>query len=300
MINGNTPLAPVMGIYGRAKLGKSTQLSELCAGSGAMAIVASSSALLPAKTFLELPGLNTREAASISEVRKLVKEHGPKCKIMGIDDLTVIVKRSGKEWKVLNRDIIGLIYEDCIPIRDKYGTCFVITLHEQEERISSGKRIRGGPELPGQAPEEFSGYLDVILRAVSDETMELWPFVYHSISRPKWIAGDRLSVFPDQCPMNICEGLRLYGMNIARAPGLEWQDHMTHKLYEMLIAEPDNITNWRDIVKPIVLTAISKNPERYKLGQVKWAVRDALHRAIYQKAKSIDKWLEVPDTVMIG
>lgn len=288
-------LAPIIGIYGKAKIGKSSQLIELC-HSGAIA-TGSSSALLPGQTFLGLPGVTSFIVDNLKALRKLVKVEAPKHKYFGIDDLTQIVNRSGRDWKSLNADIIGLIYEDMIPIRDKHGTCFCITLHEQEERISSNKRIRGGPQLPGQAPEEFSGYLDTVLRASNEETMELWPFVYWSISRPKWIAGDRLSIFPDICPMNIVAGLKLYGLEW-KSPH-SWMDGLSAKLHGELRGLSD-ITQWRDTVKPIIQIAQDKDINKYTLPLIKWAARNALHMTFYERARSVDKWLEVPNDVVIG
>lgn len=286
-------LAPISGIYGKAKVGKSSQLAELVAGKG-IVFTNSKSAMLPAETYIGLPEGTIRQqvTTNLTELRKGVREAAAKYPIVGVDDLSQTIKRTGGAWKELHKQIMGLLTEDMYAARDKYNTLFVITMHEQEERrTSTNKPVRGGPEMPGQAPEEFSGYLDTIVRAVYDEQMELWPVVYWSRIRANWIAGDRMNVIPDCAPMNLAEGIRMYGLDVPRP--FDWMEADVNALAKQMAALED-IRDWRTPAKEYA----AKNMSRGR-PIIKWVVRDALHRAIYRNAATIDKWLEVADTVIV-
>ncbi len=73
--------------------------------------------------------------------------------------------------------------------------------------------------MPGQLPEQFSAFSDIVARVKYDETAAPWKFVLTTVSDAEFIGGDRLSIFPPNAPMNVAEALRAAGYNIPYPKG---------------------------------------------------------------------------------
>lgn len=262
--------------YGPAKIGKTVAAT---AASWHGLVIAAPGALSPAETFLGIPRekMIIREAETLEEINKiLASEAKRKYPTVYVDDLSLAIKREqgGKQmnWRKFDGELNDL--SKYATDRMTAGTPFLITAHEQPDRISSGKFIRGGPQLPGQAPESFSGNMDVVLRGVNDETMQPWPFVMWSRSRGKWIAGDRLTIFPDMGPLNIGEGLRLRGFDIPYPDA--WMKKASDQ-WAQGIAER-GVMEWREVIRP----AFERLKDKYHPRHMMWAATDALHRVVFQ------------------
>lgn len=279
------PSAPFVTLYAPSKVGKTT-----AAGAAAAAglSIAAPGAMTPVRTFLGVPDAAEARANTIPDVIAVLKNQGPKYPVIYIDDWSILVDRSFKgNWNVLGEEIMACA--DATRTLTEKGITVIYTCHEQPARESSGKRVRGGPALPGQYPEKFSALADVVLRGVAEPTAAPWPFVMWSFSRPDWIAGDRLSIFPDQCPLNLAEGLRESGHNIPRPKGLEWMETLCEKL---TVALMDDMENWR----PILRSAMEKLHGKQSPQHLRWAASDALHRAIIRRARaSSTDWLAEPE-----
>jgi hypothetical protein len=279
------PSAPFTILYGPSKIGKTT-----AAGSAAAAglSIAAPGALTPVRTFLGVSDAREARAATIPDVISILRNEGPKHPVVYIDDWSILVDRSFKgNWNALGDEIMACA--DATRNLTEKGITVIYTCHEQPSRESSGKRVRGGPALPGQYPEKFSALADVVLRGVAEPTASPWPFVLWSYSRPDWIAGDRLAIFPDQSPLNLAEGLREAGHNVPRPKGMEWMDALVEKLAVALMADMEN---WRTILRG----AMEKLREKYPAPQLRWAASDALHRAIIRNARAnVTDWLAEPE-----
>jgi hypothetical protein len=280
-------MKPPFGIvFGPSKTGKT-----LCVGAAAAGglIVAAPGALLPLTTHLGIEKLNEKRVAGISDVIATLKSSEAKrAKFVYVDDLSIIVDRSFKgNWNELGDNVLATA--DATRDLTESGIPVFFTMHEQPPRESSGKHVRGGPSLPGQYPEKFSALADVVLRVVPEPTASPWPFVFWSRARPEWLAGDRLSIFPDGCPLNIAEGLRARGIDVPRAIGFEWMDAAVEKVSIKLEADIDN---WREILREWMKANQSKKP----IPHLRWAASDALHRTIFKRSlASPDDWLKAPD-----
>lgn len=281
--------APFTILYAPSKVGKTTAAG---AASAAGLSIAAPGAMTPVRTFLGVPDAKEARANTIPDVISLLRNEGPKHPVVYIDDWSILVDRSFKgNWNTLGDEIMACA--DATRNLTERNITVIFTCHEQPARDSSGKRVRGGPALPGQYPEKFSALADVVLRGVADPTAAPWPFVMWSFSRPDWIAGDRLAIFPDQCPLNLAEGLREAGHNIPRPAGLEWMEAICEKLAIALMADMDN---WRSVLR----AAMEKLRDKYPAPHLRWVASDALHRAIIRRARaSVTDWLAEPEGITL-
>jgi hypothetical protein len=158
----------------------------------------------------------------------------------------------------------------------------IFNCHEQPPRTSSGKFVRGGPALPGQLPEKFSGMVDVIGRAMFEPTAAPWKYQLCFEPQADYVSGDRLSVFPGKAPMNIAEGLRAAGFIIPYPKGLEWIDSVAEKLSVKILEA--GIENWSSVLKE----AIEKLRGKQDIAHIRWALQDGLHRATLRHYESVE------------
>lgn len=276
-----------MVLYGPSKTGKTT-----CTGAASASglLIAQPGALLPLRSFLGLEQIEERRAETLGMAITYLKKEGAKYPVVAIDDFSVLVERSfGGNWKRLTDDVYAI--RDIARELTQKGTTIIFNCHEQPERTSSGKYIRGGPSLPGQMPEKFSALADVVLRSVYDDTAAPWPFVLHTRARANYIAGDRLTIFPDGGPMNIAEGLREAGYDLPRAKGLQWQEKLVETTANKILS--NGIENWRASLKEIIARIGTKKAKPH----LRWALQDGLHRAVLRNAKTeiLDDLIADPD-----
>ena len=270
-------------LYGPSKAGK-TVASSAAAPNGVF--IGKDSGLLSARKFLGIEKLNTRSASLVPDATAQIKELLNKAKrplpSVVIDDFSLMVEatineyesskgRSGM-WSALTRDVLE-IRDQARNLTD-LGSIVIFNCHEQPPRTSSGRFIRGGPSLPGQLPEKFSGMVDVIGRTVFEATAAPWKYQLCFEPQPDYVCGDRLGVFPGMSPLNLAEGLRFAGYPIPYPPGLEWAPMVVEKLSTKILE--DGIENWPLLVQRAFEALRAEHP----VPHVRWAVQDALHRAI--------------------
>ena len=144
--------------------------------------------------------------------------------------------------------------------------------------------------MPGQLPEQFSAFADIVAKVEFEATAAPWKYLLRTGPSAEYSSGDRLAIFPDPAPMNLAEALRLAGYKIPRPKGLEWQENVVSKLCDKICTE--GIAEWRDILKP----AAQKLCSKYSIPHVRWALQDSLHRAILMHAQidSIDGMFSDP------
>ena len=272
-------------IYGPSKTGKS-----VCTGAvGAAGLfIAPPGGLLSVQTYLGLVKLNIMVPTNVESAVRLIEEQGPKYRTIVVDDFSLLVERTVRqlETKLTGWEMWGALRAQVMRIRDVAreatvaGTHVIFNCHESPPRTSSGKYVRGGPAMPGQLPEQFSTYNDVVARVVYDETAAPWRFVLSTTPDSQYVAGDRLSIFPRQAPMNLAEAMRAAGFTVPRPKALSWQEKIVAALAEKVQAA--GLAHWRNVLKPAAETLSGKHP----IPHVRWVLQDALHRAILAQAKS--------------
>ena len=271
-------------VYGPSKAGKTTACG---AAAAAGLFIAQAGALTPVRRFLGVEKLNERRAKTVKEAIEILEKEGPKHPIVCIDDFSLLVEQTvqdleskysyGDMWKQLRSQVLGI--RNAARELTENGIHVIFNAHEQPQRTSSGKYIRGGPALPGQLPEQFSAFADVVVRAVYDETAAPWRYVLHTGPDGQWISGDRLSVFPDESPMNLAEGLREAGFACPRPKGLQWQEKVAEAGAEAILAA--GLEEGRTPLRGIAEKINGSKPKAH----VRWALQDALHRAILRSAQ---------------
>ena len=271
-------------VYGPSKAGKTTACG---AAAAAGLFIAQAGALTPVRRFLGAENLQEHRAKSVMEATTILEKEGKKHPIICVDDFSLLVEQTirdleskysfGDMWRRLRTQVLGM--RDAARELTESGIHVIFNAHEQPQRTSSVKYVRGGPALPGQLPEQFSAFADVVARAVFDETAAPWKYVFHTGPNGQWISGDRLSVFPDESPMNIAEGLREAGFPCPRPKGLEWQEKVAEVGAQAVLDA--GLEDWRAPLREIADKINGAKPPAH----VRWALQDALHRAILRSAQ---------------
>ena len=278
-------------LYGPSKAGK-TVASAAAGATGVF--IGAPSGLMSAQRFLGIEDLNILPARTVPEaiahIEAVVKKGGVPSIV--IDDFSLMVEATINEyegtkgragmWSALTKDVLGA--RDAARAATSQGTVVIFNCHEQPPRTSSGKFVRGGPSLPGQLPEKFSGMVDVIGRAMFEPTAAPWKYQLCLEPQADYVSGDRLSVFPGRAPMNIAEGLRAAGYVIPYPKGLEWIDKVAQGVSEKILEA--GIDKWPEVLK----AAADKLQGTKELPHIRWALQDGLHRATivhYQKVDAL-------------
>lgn len=265
-------------LYGPSKAGKT--VASAAAGSNGI-FLGDPSGLLSSEKFLGIDDLKIIPARTVPDIISAIE----KLKVMPpsivVDDFSLIVETTINEyekskgragmWSALTRDVLAV--RDAARAATAQGCIVIFNCHEQPPRTSSGKFVRGGPALPGQLPEKFSGMVDVIGRAMFEPTASPWKYQLCFEPQPDYVSGDRLAVFPGKAPMNVAEGLRSAGFDIGYPPGLEWIDKVAERISKKILEV--GIEDWRSVLKEVSEKLRGKHP----LPHLRWALQDGLHRA---------------------
>lgn len=271
-------------IYGPSKAGKSTATGA----AGACGLfIAQGGGLLPLTNFLGLDGVESVEAKTVSDAAKIVRGSGGKYPTIVIDDFSLLIEQTviglentcgfGEMWRKLRSQVLDM--REAARLATSKGTHVIFNCHETPPKTSSGKFVRGGPKMPGQLPEQFSAFADVVAKVEFDETAAPWKYVLRTSPQGQYISGDRLDIFPDPSPMNLAEALRCAGYEVPRPKSLGWQEKIVAQLSDKILK--DGIENWRDILRG----AAEKLSGKYPLPHVRWALQDSLHRAVILNSK---------------
>lgn len=273
-----------MVIYGPSKTGKSTATGA--AGAGGM-FLAQPGGLLPIVSYLGLPDVEYTEPKDVEDAARIVQKNAGKHQTIVIDDFSILVEQTiqalekkhsfGDMWRALRHQVLGM--RDAARVATAKGTHVIFNCHQSPPKTSSGKYVRGGPQLPGQLPEQFAAFADVVARVKYDPTAAPWKYVLRTGPDPEHISGDRLDIFPDPSPMNLGEALRCAGYDIPRPKGLEWMEKIVSQLSSRVLEA--GLIDWRVTLKP----AADKLRKKYELPHVRWAIQDSLHRAVLLNAR---------------
>ena len=143
-----------------------------------------------------------------------------------------------------------------------------------------GGRVKGGPMLSGNLPEQVPAMFDMVLRCGQDPMRKPWQGIYQCTLDPNYIMKDRLNVASaaHPAPMNMAELIRAAGYVISRHPDMGWQEEMVETVaVSMLQAGP---TQDKDIANKVYADLI----RHASVPQARWTLRDAMDRAVIRRA----------------
>jgi len=276
-------------LYGPSKSGK-TVASAAAGATGVF--IGAPSGLLSARKFLGIETLNIRPARIVpdatAQIRSLKSQSVP---AIVIDDFSLIVESTINEyesskgrasmWSSLTRDVLEI--RDAAREATERGCVVIFNCHEQPPRTSSGKFIRGGPALPGQLPEKFSGMVDVISRVMYEPTAAPWKYQLCFEPQADYVCGDRLGVFPGMSPMNIAEGLRQAGYDVPYPQGLEWAPPVVEKIASRILEA--GMESWPEILQGSFEKLRAE--KKCSPAHLRWILQDALHQAVIRNHQNI-------------
>jgi len=270
-------------IYGPSKTGKSTATGA--AGAGGL-FIAQTGGLLPLKNYLGLEKVRVQAAQNVQHAGDIVTKAAGKVPTIVVDDLSLLTEVTvteleknhtfGEMWRKLRHQV--LFMRDAARYATSNGTHVIFNCHQSPPKTSSGKYVRGGPKLPGQLPEQFSAFADIVARVEYEETAAPWKYVLRTGPNPEYISGDRLDIFPDPAPMNLGEALRAAGYKLPRPKELEWMEPLVDKTSALVLSE--GLENWRETLRKVG----TKIRDQHDLRHVRWALQDSLHRAVIKNA----------------
>jgi hypothetical protein len=148
-----------------------------------------------------------------------------------------------------------------------------------KDKIGGG-RVKGGPMLSGNLPEQVPAMFDMVLRCGLDPMRKPWPGIYQCVADPNYIMKDRLNI-ASAChpsPMNMAELIRAAGYTVSRLPSLSWQEEIVEKLANQMTAEGP--ARDKDIANAAYLDLV----KHVAPPHARWTLRDALDRTIIRRA----------------
>lgn len=162
------------------------------------------------------------------------------------------------------------------------ANCHVIlNAWEAGPKDRNGQRVRGGPKLPADMPEQMPAMTDITLRCGIDQMRKPWPGVYRCFLSSDYVMKDRFDIVPriDPAPMNLAEILRAVGYTVARHPELEWQEEIVEQVAQQIVAAP-----------PAEMTRIANDVYGALIGNgaspaaARWTLRDGVDRSVIRRA----------------
>jgi hypothetical protein len=143
-----------------------------------------------------------------------------------------------------------------------------------------GGRVKGGPMLSGNLPEQVPAMFDMVLRCGLDPMRKPWPGIYQCVADPNYIMKDRLNVASaaHPAPMNMAELMRAAGYTVSRRTDAAWQEEMVEKVAKTIIeAGPGRE---KEVVNSTYIDLI----KHVTVPQARWTLRDAMDRAVIRRA----------------
>lgn len=149
---------------------------------------------------------------------------------------------------------------------------------------AGGARVKGGPMLSGNLPEQVPAMFDMVLRCGMDPMRKPWPGIYQCVLDPNYIMKDRLNIASacHPAPMNLAELIRAAGYDLSRHPDLGWQEDVVGKVSAQMLQ--DGATKDKDTANAVYADLVKNgiNPLH-----AKWTLRDAMDRTVIRRALSV-------------
>lgn len=206
-----------------------------------------------------------------------------------VDDFSFIAEQTFAklEKKHNGFKLWGALRDITIDFRNaaRYANCHVIAnCWEVGPKEKAGQRVRGGPMLPANMPEQVPAMTDLTLRCGIEQMRKPWPGVYHCFLSNDYVMKDRFDVVPriSPAPMNLAEILRAVGYDVARHPELEWQEDVVESVStQILAANPGDMTK---IANQVYAALISGGASP---TAARWTLRDGVDRSVIRRALSV-------------
>jgi hypothetical protein len=146
-----------------------------------------------------------------------------------------------------------------------------------------GGRVKGGPMLSGNLPEQVPAMFDMVLRCGLDPMRKPWPGIYQCVADPNYIMKDRLNIASaaHPAPMNMAELIRAAGYEVSRLPALAWQEEIVSKVSAQMVA--DGAARDKDTANAVFSDLIKNSVSP---AHARWTLRDAMDRTVIRRALS--------------
>ena len=243
-------------------------------------------------------------AGNIPEVTKLVlaigqyKAKGADTKIdaVVVDDFSYLAEQTFAqlEKKFNGFRLWGELRDAIIDFRNAARFAkvhIVMNAWEQPPKDKpGGGRVKGGPMLSGNLPEQVPAMFDMVLRCGLDPMRKPWPGTYQCVADPNYIMKDRLNIASacHPAPMNMAELIRASGYVISRLPALKWQEEIVEKVALQMGTE--GAARDKDIANSVYADLVKHVAPQH----ARWTLRDAMDRAVIRRS------LRARDTVFLA
>jgi hypothetical protein len=293
---------PVLGLsYGPSGIGKTTDTGLSFPNA---LFIAAPGALQSVKNVAGYTPL-VESATTIPDVTKLItaigqyKAKGSDTKIdaVVVDDFSYLAEQTFAqlEKKFNGFRLWGELRDAIIDFRNAARFAkvhIVVNCWEQPPKDKmGGGRVKGGPMLSGNLPEQVPAMFDMVLRCGLDPMRKPWPGIYQCVADPNYIMKDRLNIASaaHPAPMNMAELIRAAGYEISRLPALSWQEEIVAKVSAQMVAE--GAARDKDIANA-VFSDLAKNG--VPPAHARWTLRDAMDRTVIRRA------LDARDSVFLA
>ena len=203
-----------------------------------------------------------------------------------VDDFSYIAEQTMAklEKKYKGFQLWGALRDLTLDFRNtaRNANCHVIlNAWEAGPKDKNGQRVRGGPKLPADMPEQMPAMTDITLRCSIDQMRKPWPGVYRCFLSSDYVMKDRFDVVPriDPAPMNLAEVLRTVGYPVARHPALEWQEEVVEQIAQQILAGSPS-----EMVKMANDTYAALIAGGASTAAARWTLRDGVDRAVIRRA----------------
>ena len=202
-----------------------------------------------------------------------------------VDDFSFTAQRtlaSLESQKLSGWRLWGKLKDLGLALRDESRFCgvnVVLSCWEQAPKTKpDGSRLRGGPQLPLNLPDQIPAMCDVVLRAVHEPGRKPWPTAYTCSSNPEYITKDRYHVASrlGSAPMNLGEILRWGGAYVERAAHLPDQEEQVAALSQWVVSNSPDPKAINEVFRSLVQNGSTSQ-------EAAWTMRDALDRAVLHR-----------------
>jgi hypothetical protein len=238
---------------------------------------------------VEHPAATIEQAtAALKDVKKLTTNgyKGNKPLYYVADEFSYMAERtwSQLESRFTGFRLWGKMREICIDFRDAAREAnvgvIVNTWVAGPVTKSSGKFVRGGPQLPSDMPEKFPAIADGLILAEYDIARSPWPWRYRTTGDANWGMKWRDARVPSHAPMNLGEMLRFSGYKAPRPAVMAWAEETVETIAQHLLGVP------LQQHAAICEDAYQLLRKQYDPRHAKWAVIDARDRALLHSAQA--------------
>jgi hypothetical protein len=247
---------------------------------------------------------STGRVRTIQDATILIEAVAGKVSTIVFDDFSFLAEQTfnylEKDRHLTGFKLWGALRDVTLTFRDKSRYCgvnIVLNAWEQPPRIdATGKRIKGGPKLSGNLPEQLPAMCDIVLRGVHEPQRRPWPSAYRCWLDPSYTMKDRFDVATrcDPAPMNLGELLRAAGYALPRHPSLPKQEEQVEALSRALSGDAqEDVAMVNELYTKLVESGMP-------MPFARWTLRDALDRAVIRRALATSRSMFIDTSVPVA